>query len=52
MELTYDEAYALEEFIEINIFNNIRNDEDIDNMNWLLSMCEIYKKCKEITGDR
>lgn len=52
MELTYDEAYALKNFIEDNLFDDIRKNPDADNMGWLVIMCDIYKKCKEVTGGR
>ena len=52
MELTYDEAYALKNFIEDNLFDDIRKCPEADSIHWLITMCEIYKKCKEITGDR
>lgn len=41
------EAETLVDFIEINIFQIIREDTEIDNMNWLVNMVNIYLKCKE-----
>ena len=46
IELTKEEAEVLVDFIELNIFDIIRNDEEIDNMAWLEAVVSIYKKCK------
>ena len=46
-ELTKDEAYAIADFIEINLMQVIRNDADIDSMRWLKNMIHGYEKlCK------
>ena len=46
--LTQDETLALYDHLDYSIFDNIRSDEDVDNMMWLCNMCEIYKKCKAV----
>lgn len=51
IELTADEAEAIKSLIELNIFEIIRNDIDIDNINWLLCVMSVYKKCKEARED-
>jgi len=49
---TIDELESLIDLIECNIFPIIRNDEDIDNINWLCYICSAYRKMKERVGDR
>lgn len=46
IEITKSEAESLMEFIETNIFDIIRNDEYIDNINWLTNIMSVYTKCK------
>ena len=50
VSLTKSQINNLAEFIQINIFDNIRNDTDIDGMGWLCDMCEAYTKLREIEG--
>ncbi len=45
--LTKVECKLLADFIEVNIFNDIRSDTDIDNMQWLVYMVEVYQKLCE-----
>ena len=47
IQIDTNEASSLLDFIELNIFTIIREDTDIDNMNWLVNMVNIYTKCKE-----
>lgn len=49
IEITKEEAVALIDLIELNIFDIIRNDENIDGVDWLCNIMAIYKKCK--TGE-
>ena len=49
IELTESQCINLAEFIELNIFGFIRNDEEIDNINWLTDMIYVYKKLNEYT---
>ena len=51
IELTKDEVGFLMDFIEFNIFNVIRNDEEIDNIAWLDNMMSVYRKCKEALNE-
>ena len=46
IDLTESQCRNLYEFIELNIFEYIRNDTDIDNINWLIDMMETYQKLK------
>lgn len=49
---TIDELESLIDLIECNIFPIIRNDEDIDNINWLCNICSAYRKMKERVDDQ
>ena len=44
LELHEADAMELAEFIEYEIFNHIRNDNEIDNIQWLCLMCDIWRK--------
>ena len=46
-EITKSEATVLTELIEMNLFDIIRKDEEIDNIEWLRVIMSIYEKCKE-----
>lgn len=46
IEITKSEAYSLRDFIENYLFDAIRNDVEIDNMEWLNNIMSVYKKCK------
>lgn len=48
--LSKSEASNLAEFIEINLLDIIRNNDDIDNIGWLRSMLSAYDKLKEYSG--
>jgi len=48
--LTKDEAYAVAEFIDANIFNAIRNDLDWDSFYALRNLIRAYEKCRKISG--
>lgn len=50
IELTQQEAYAVAEFIEMNLITSIRNDPDCDNVDWLRQMIHAYEKLKELGG--
>ena len=47
IEITKDECETLVDLIECNLLNIIRNDEDIDNMIWLMNICSVFKKLQE-----
>jgi len=44
------EAYSISEYIDLSIFNHIRNDTDIDNVRWLINIVGVYKKMCRISG--
>ena len=50
MELTKDEAYAIAEFIDSNIFDAIRNDVDWDSFKNLRDLCKGYEKLCDYSG--
>ena len=45
MDLTKDEAYAIAEFIDFNIFNAIRDNTDWDSLYNLRNLIHGYEKC-------
>ena len=47
IELTESQVDNLMEFFEFEFIDSIRRNTDIDNINYLVDMCEIYKKLKE-----
>ena len=47
IDLKESQCISLCDFIELNIFDYIRNDTDIDNIDWLVDMMEIYQKLKK-----
>ena len=47
IELTNREAYAIAGLIDLCLLDTIRNDPDIDNMDWLCEVVSVYNKCKE-----
>ena len=48
--LTKDEAYAVAEFIDMNIFTAIRTDEEWDSFQNLRNLIHAYEKCKVKSG--
>lgn len=50
VELTRSQCKNIAELIELNIFDYIRNDTEIDNMEWLCDMADAWKKTKEAEG--
>lgn len=47
VELTKSQITNLASFIQYNFIEEIRNNDDIDNINYLVDMCEAYKVLKE-----
>lgn len=47
IDLTKSQCKNLAEIIQSNIFDIIRNDTDIDNIEWLVDIVEAYKKLRE-----
>ena len=50
VELTEDEAYAIAEMIDMNLFEIIRNNTDIDSLQWLKNIIHAYEKMCECSG--
>lgn len=48
--LTKDEALAIAEFIDMNIFSAIRTDEEWDSFRNLRNLIHGYEKCCKISG--
>ena len=48
--LTKDEAYAICDFISMNLIDVIRNDIDIDSMQWLRNIIRGYEKLCTFSG--
>lgn len=46
IEITEIEAETLVDTIEMCIYDIIRDNEDIDNINWLANIMSVYEKCK------
>ena len=46
IELTKSQVKKLMEFFEIWFIHSIREDDAIDNIDYVVDMCEIYKKLK------
>ena len=49
-ELTKNEAHAVAEFIDIALYDRIRNDTDIDSMMWLKNILHAYEKLCAYSG--
>lgn len=47
VELTKEQCVNLAEFIEMHIFEAIRDDVDIDNIEWLRDMLDAQKAFNE-----
>ena len=45
--LTKSQIENLMNYFEFDFIRSIREDEEIDNINYLVDMCDIYKKLKE-----
>ena len=51
VELTKSQCKNLAEFIEFNFIESIRNDTEIDNINYLCVMCKAYEILVEAGGN-
>lgn len=47
VELTRSEAESLFEILETHLIEIVRDDEEIDNLNWLYNILVIWKKCRD-----
>ena len=48
--LTKDEAHAVAEFIDMNFIDEIRNNDNVDNMYWIRNVIHAYEKLCEYSG--
>ena len=49
-EITNDEAYAIAQFIDWNLFDAIRKDEDWDSVHNLRNLIHGYEKLCKVSG--
>lgn len=47
VELTRTQIRTLADFIESDLFDDIRRDESIDNIEWVKDLCDAHAKLKE-----
>ena len=52
VNLTKREAYALADIIDMNLFDIIRKDTEIDSMEWLYNVLSAYGKLSQYSGYR
>ena len=50
IDLTKDEAYAICDFIDLALYDRIRNDTDIDSLQWLKNILHAYEKLCAFSG--
>ena len=43
--ITPSEAVSLADFIQLNLIDVIRNDVEIDSIEWIYNSINVYKKC-------
>lgn len=46
IHMTKSQCASVAEFIELNLYNWIRSDDEIDNMDWLADMAGAYRAFK------
>ena len=44
LELSASQAESLKEFIEDHLIDDIRNDPEVNNLDWIADMCEIWRE--------
>lgn len=47
IEITQSQAESLLDFIEVHFLSSLRNDVDIDNMQYVANICDIWKMLNE-----
>lgn len=47
IKLTKSQVENLLSFFEIEFIPSVQRDEDIDNINYLVEMCEVYRKLRD-----
>lgn len=43
--ITSSEAVSVADFIQLNLIDVIRNDLEIDSIEWIYNLINVYKKC-------
>ena len=51
IELTKSQIDNLMEFFEFKFIDLIRSDEEVDNIGYLVDMCDIYTKLKDASEE-
>lgn len=49
-DLTKDEAHAVAELIDLSFIDEIRNNDDVDNMYWIRNVIHAYEKLCAYSG--
>ena len=47
IEITKDQAENLIDFLECEFIDSIRNNEEVDNLEYVCNICEFYKMLKK-----
>ena len=51
VELTKDEAESLMNHLEVYVIQEIRDDDEYDNLSYLFDLMHVYEKCKREVDD-
>ena len=51
LSMDWETCRNLADLIELYIFQYIRDDEDIDNMEWLVSVVDAYKAFRQVENE-
>lgn len=49
LNITKDDAKNIAEFLELYFFQNIRDDEDIDNLEYIRSLLKSFDELKRVS---
>lgn len=50
LNLTKDEAYSTAELIDMQLLAYIREDTEVDSMQWLINVVHAYEKLRDYGG--
>ena len=51
IELTKSQCESLVDFIDFTLIPSIRNDPDLDNLEYVINICDAYKVFKEVVDN-
>ena len=51
VELTKEQCESLVDFIECELIHSIREDEYLDNLQYVINICDAYKVFKEVADN-